>query len=150
MLEVGREGEPAICLLRKLRWKKSDKLTTVELRLGNGEGGTTLWREGDLYYAILTRVALGQVQDFGRATKDKLRRPLAPFNSVSGTENDLRIQQVEWRSGFEELKLDYQPLRERGSVLGRQYAVYHNIQTCPLYVVRYRRRRGRPRPEQQP
>jgi len=147
VLRVDADGT---CQLRRLRWnaqRREQLHEDIERRLGDGEHGTTLWRHADRRYAILTAVALGRVHALGHEFNEDLQRAPNGYHSVSGTEGDLEIEQVSNRSAwYEEWRDDMAPLRERGSEYGLQYIVYHEVQTCPRFIVRYRRRRLGPPP----
>ena len=148
VLSVGDNGN---CTLRRLRWcvDPGDKLQPdVAKRLGDGKNGTTLWRYSDRRYTILTAVALGETMKYGSAFKPRLQRPPDGYNSVSGTEGDLDIQEVEGRMEYAEWEQDMKPLRKNGAKYGLQYVVHHESQINPLFIVRYRRKRkGPPPPE---
>ena len=138
------------CQLRRLRWDAHHKEQTHQdeiHRLGNGEDDTVLWRYADRRYAILTAVALGNVNLFGAEFREDLQRAPDGFHSVSGTEGDLAISQVLSRSDwYQEWRVDMAPLRQRGAEYGLQHVVYHEVQTCPRFIVRYRRKRVGPAP----
>lgn len=154
VLSVGADG---MCQLRRLRWavtnaggraRQEPLHPDLWIRLGNGESGTRLWHYADRRYAIVTAVALGRVHAYGREFNERLERAPEGFHAVSGTEGDLDILQVSHRSRwYQEWREDMAPLSQRGAEYGLQYVVYHEIQTCPRFIVHYRRKRlGGPPP----
>ena len=170
---VGVDGDPARCILRKLRWNKGERGgclpkfrghtagRSVSLRLGAGGDDTFAWRPADRRYTILSTVALGRCKDFGGGEPNyfgDVKREPSGYHSVQGTERDLTdtskgglkggIPQIVFRRSKEctDYRHDYQPLVQRGREFGRQYAIWRSEYARPQYLVTYHRRRTRAPP----
>jgi len=137
---VGAVGDANMCSLRRMRWRASDAFKPREHdeRLGSGSQGTTRWQPADVKFVFLARVALGKTKPFGNKCKVGMRE--APgFDSWSGTEADLQIDNLTERVKFEEYRVDCANLLANGSKYGMQYVVDSDgaAQTYPAYLVEY-------------